>query len=319
MESANKGVHPVWRTLGLTALGLLLFGGGVAAGAVASGRVTAANRTVVAQPRAAVPMIPRNAPDIRGGGKEGPDVQKPDDRNGRRSGQPNYDNPMPFGPNLMPGKPNDVPPDGFVMPGPFGNGRIEMFGFDEKGEVVPDKNLVPAEGQTLTLDNAIKVADAYLKNRGDGDLKVSNVIEFEKHFYAVITEKDSGRGAFALIINPKTAAVSYEPGPSVFWNLKYGMMGRSTRLATPGDPFEDVDGKSMTVSASQAKDFAQAKLDASAAGRTVEGDGLAYYGFYTFEYSEDGKTFGLVSVNGYTGSVWLHDWNGAFVSEKEIQ
>src|SRR5262245_18408752 len=96
---------------------------------------------------------------------------------------------------------------------------------------------------------------------GNGNLVVSDVIQFEDHFYAAITEKDSGCGAFALVIDPTTTATGYEPGPIVTWNLRYGMMTGPMRFNAPGDPIEHVDGSSMTVNAEEAMTMAQAKLD----------------------------------------------------------
>ena len=46
MEESSRSVHPVWRTVGLIVLGLLLLGGGLSAGLLTSGRMIRANRVM---------------------------------------------------------------------------------------------------------------------------------------------------------------------------------------------------------------------------------------------------------------------------------
>ncbi len=48
---------------------------------------------------------------------------------------------------------------------------------------------------------------------------------------------------------------------------------------------------------------------------TISDDATAFYGYYTLDFSRDGKVVGMLSVNGYTGEVWLHTWHGDFVKE----
>ncbi|MCS7235705.1 MAG: hypothetical protein RMM30_06995 [Armatimonadota bacterium] len=36
------------------------------------------------------------------------------------------------------------------------------------------------------------------------------------------------------------------------------------------------------------------------------------------DVEREGKVFGMLSVNAYTGQVWYHTWHGAFVGEKEL-
>jgi hypothetical protein len=53
-------------------------------------------------------------------------------------------------------------------------------------------------------------------------------------------------------------------------------------------------------------------------GAKVADDADAFYGYYTIDVLRDGKTIGMLSVNGTTGAVWYHTWHGAFVAEKEF-
>ncbi len=107
------------------------------------------------------------------------------------------------------------------------------------------------------------------------------------------------------------------PGP-------YGMMGGSGWNAKYSPMARMVGGwftprAQNTVTPAQAKDKAQQYLDTYLTGAKVADDANAFYGYYTLDVARDGKTFGMLSVNGTTGVVWYHTWHGTFVNEKEFK
>jgi hypothetical protein len=130
-------------------------------------------------------------------------------------------------------------------------------------------------------------------------------MEFDLNFYVLVKEKDSGKGAFELLVDPYRGFVGSEPGPNMMWNVKYGPM--SWRNQTPNN---------MSVSVAQAREFAQKYMDGIGAGFSVEEKPDEFYGYYTAHILKGDKTVGMLSVNGYTGQVWFHSWHGAFRSEK---
>lgn len=158
----------------------------------------------------------------------------------------------------------------------------------------------------ITMDQAAQAADTYAAGLGS-NFTVAEVMEFERNFYAAIVEKDSGRGALEVLIDPYSARVTPEPGPNIMWNLKYGRMHAG--VAPTGD---------NTVTPDSARQAAQEYLDKAYPGAKLNEGGFAFYGYYTFDYSVDGKTAGMLSVNGATSQVWEHTWHGGFVAEKEM-
>jgi len=164
--------------------------------------------------------------------------------------------------------------------------------------------------QRLTIQQAVGVLERYVRGLGE-DLQLKEVMEFQYNFYAVVLEKNTGRGAFELIVNPYTGQVSPEPGPNMMWNVKYGMHARMmgwTWQASPG----------MPVSPEQAEEIASRYLMARF-GEVVEvKHPTVFYGYYTFDYKLNGRTHGMLSVNGLTGEVWYHSWHGQFVQEIEM-
>ncbi len=191
------------------------------------------------------------------------------------------------------------------------------------GGYVPDAALVPADGKSLSLEQAGKVAEAYLADYGDDNLKVTEVMQFDNNFYVAVEEKDTGIGAFEILIDPKAAAVYPEPGPNMMWNTKYGMMnggpGKTGRRGMMQGYFNDSTSGEMTVSADKARELAQAALDQEMPGVTLSKTVEQFYGYYTIDTLKDGKPLGMLSVNGYSGQVFLHTWHGTFIEESEIQ
>jgi hypothetical protein len=63
-------------------------------------------------------------------------------------------------------------------------------------------------------------------------------------------------------------------------------------------------------------EYAQKYLDANLPGATAEHP-MQFHGYYTLDFEKDGKIIGMVSVNGYSGQVFLHTWHGTFIEEVE--
>jgi hypothetical protein len=175
----------------------------------------------------------------------------------------------------------------------------------------------PANAQPITIDQAVEAAQQYLKNYNNADLKLAEVMEFDNNFYAVVTEKSTGVGAFELLVNRYTGYVTPEPGPNMMWNTKYGHMGNAGRMmgGMMGGARNQQQGP-LTVTVAQARTAAQQWLDANQPGAKLADDEMQFYGHYTMDFLKDGKTAGMLSVNGYTGQVWYHTWHGNFISEK---
>ena len=187
------------------------------------------------------------------------------------------------------------------MMGGYGRG---MMGGGYGGGMMGGWQAATPAGPPLTLDQAAEIAAQYAANYGP-DLEVAEVMEFSNNFYAAIREKDTGRGAFEILLDPYSGAITAEPGPNMMWNAKYGHMGTWA-------------GGDNTLTLEQARDLAQKALDGNVPGGKAHQDARAFYGYYTFDYDLNGQTAGMLSVNGTSGQVWLHTWHGQFTAEKEI-
>jgi hypothetical protein len=203
----------------------------------------------------------------------------------------------------------------FGMPG-----RGMMGGWGSTGDYGDYGALNSPVGDTpLTLEQTHELVEETLASYGDPDLVVGEVMQFSQNFYVLVREENSGKGAFELLINPTTGAVSPEHGPNMMWNTKYGrmggwgmmggmrggMMGRG-RFAQPAD--------TMSVTPKQAVSYAQQWLDANMPDTIADEAPDEFYGYYTLHTLQDDEISGMLSVNGYTGQVWYHHWHGEFAT-----
>ncbi len=190
----------------------------------------------------------------------------------------------------------------------------------------------------LTVDQATAAAEKYLSNLNNSDLKLAEVMIFNNNAYIVVKETSTGLGAFELLIDSTSQAAYPEHGPNMMWNLKYsglnhqymmqngnGMMGmmNGNNGMMSGNGWDSAIpagvSAAMTVTPEQAIQDAQKYLDAKISGATAATDPTKFYGYYTLDYEKDGKVAGMLSVNGYSGQVFLHTWHGTFIEEAEVQ
>jgi len=187
----------------------------------------------------------------------------------------------------------------------------------------------------ITLEKAKAIAEQYLVSLRNSNLAVKEIMEFQNNFYVMYYERDTGIGAFEMLIwkqapsgrmmsgdmgmgggmmggGMMTGGLVPEPGPNMMWNTKYGMM-----QGTTGSRRQTTASSQMQISERDAKSIAENYLSQNVPGTHVEGI-TRFYGYYTIDFEKDGKIIGMLSVNGYTGQTWYHSWHGAFVQETEL-
>jgi hypothetical protein len=167
-------------------------------------------------------------------------------------------------------------------------------------------------GSQLNITTATTIAKDYLTAINNPDLAVKQIEEYTANYYVQVNEKSTGNGAFELLINKYTGSIYPEMGPNMMWNTKYGMMRGGILGGIWGTPTA-----TMTVTATQATENGQQYLNSYISGATT-GDVTTFYGYYTIEVLNGGTTYGMLSVNGYTGQVWFHTWHGTLIQELQV-
>ncbi len=193
-------------------------------------------------------------------------------------------------------------------PGMMGGG---MMGGYYSGNVNP--NATP-----ITLDQAVTRAQQYVASLNNSDLQLVEVEEYADNFYGVVREKSTAIDAFQFLMDKYSGAVYPEMGPNMMWNTKYSPMARMTLAphasAGVGGFWNNAPSAKMPISMTQAHDDAAQFLKTYLPNTIVEDQGDTFYGYYNFDVMQNDETFGMLSVNGYTGQVWYHTWHGGFIA-----
>jgi hypothetical protein len=206
--------------------------------------------------------------------------------------------------------------NGMMGNGMMGNGMMSMMGSMMGGTTAgwSDPNAKP-----LTLDEAQAAAQKYvhaLPNQTGANLAPREVMEFANGFYVAVGDTTTKTGAFEVLVDRYSGAVSPEPGPNMMWNTKYGMMTGQTGSIMGMMGLWAPPSGTPTVSEAQARANAQQFLDTKFPGAKLPSDIGAFPGYYTIDFEVNGQPAGMLSVNAYTGQVWYHTWHGQFLSER---
>lgn len=194
-----------------------------------------------------------------------------------------------------------------------------------RGSKMPGRlsgNLVGSSGELYELDELTHEVQAYIE-RYDTDLAIGDIFIFEdtEYYYSII-EEDTGKGAMELLVNPYTKDVYPEYGPNMMWNLKYGMhnaggmIGHRSMMGYYDDAeYFDYDDYSEDneITSNEAYNAGIAYLASRSIGLTLGDEYHDFYGYYTFHVVENGESVGMLSINGFTGAIWYHDWHGELV------
>ncbi len=156
----------------------------------------------------------------------------------------------------------------------------------------------PPEARPIPQAEAKARMEAYAKRIYPG-ARLKDFMAFSQNYYAQVVD-EKGQGLFELIADRYTGVVSPEPGPNMMWNTRYGMMSGPTQAP-------------VRYGLEEAKKLAETFLQGYLPGARVLEEG-AFPGYYTFDFGRKAVE-GMLSVNAYTGEVWVHTWHGPFLGE----
>jgi hypothetical protein len=255
-------------------------------------------------------------------------------------------------PGWMMGSGNNQTASSMMGNGQFGPGMMSnnqsngMMGMMMNGGMMGNYgDLVDIE--PLSIAEAETAVTNYLATLNNDNLSLGEIMIFDNHAYAQIIDATSETGAFEVLVDPVTQNVFPEPGPNMMWNTEYGMMsggnfgmmggmmngqygsgmmgdGQYADMMGEGQYGGMMGGNMMgnfgyapdaeiNIIAEEASASAQEYLDAYLPGKTADETADTVPGYYTLHVLEDGEVVGMLSVNNYTGQVFLHHWHGDFI------
>lgn len=204
-----------------------------------------------------------------------------------------------------------------------------------------------ALSRPISQDEARRRASSFALRYGSG-VKIRDFMVFTENYYVQLVDSRTGAGLGEVLVDRYTGVVQPEPGPNMLWNTRFGMGGNAGTMggnmmggqttasgmmsgqnqgaagaaqAQPGlgmmgtTPNQGAQNTPATVRYTLAS--AQKIASTFVAGYLPNGkvlEGLAFPGYYTFDYGRKAIE-GMLSVNAFTGEVWVHSWHGLFLGE----
>ena len=153
-------------------------------------------------------------------------------------------------------------------------------------------------GEVGTSDQAVAITKAYTQKLNQ-DVVVAQLHEFSNGYEVELKEGKTGAKAYEVMVYKKGGQIIAEMGPNIMWNTKYG-------------PMNGGNTGTVTVSEEQATKSAQDFVAKMGQGYSTVKPELAP-GYYEFMVQKDGKDYAELDVNGYTGQVWLENWQGPII------
>ena len=178
-----------------------------------------------------------------------------------------------------------------------------MRGFNFRQQNIDLKN--------INFDEVKIAAEKYLISVDLKNAKVKEIMEFSNNFYIETIEEDTGFGAIELLLDKTNGGIYPEYGPNMMWNQKYGMHSKFGLYQNDNN---------MNIGEEKVIEIANSYL-AKTSNNEFAGDEVEkFYGYYTIDtVNKDGKVVGMLSVNGFTGQVWYHNWHGTFIEMREYE
>ena len=166
-----------------------------------------------------------------------------------------------------------------------------------------------SSSDVLSLEEAEGAIEEYIEDYDSyEELHIGEIMIFDNHAYAEVVEEHTGIGAFEVLVDPDNLQVFPEMGPNMMWNLKYGHM----RGGMMGSGLNSSEAE-MPISGEESISIANEYLSTNGSDLTADGHPDSFYGYYTIHTVKNGDVYGMLSVNGYDGEVYLHTWHGDFI------
>jgi hypothetical protein len=152
------------------------------------------------------------------------------------------------------------------------------------------------ESKPITQDVALKNMENFSRQYSSNS-EVEDFMMFSSNYYAVVKDAASGQDIAEILVDRYSGSTYPEPGPNMMWNTNYG----AGRVQAGSSGYDLAGAKKL------AEDFLSGYLPGS---QIQESHSLP--GYYTFDFGRN-ETESMLSVNAYTGQIWVHTWHGSYM------
>jgi len=197
--------------------------------------------------------------------------------------------------------------NGMMGSGFNGHGNGSGYGMMGNGMMGGYSNY-PEDGERMDMESVEEHVNNYLSDYSDKELSIAEIMEFHQNFYVQVADADSDFLIQELIVNPYSGEIYPEQGPNMMWNLSTPHMMNTFSRRQP---------RNMTVDEDEAIELAAEYLESTLPGAKPEEHADKFNGYYTIHVINDNNIVGMLSVNGYSGQVWYHNWHGEFLGMED--
>lgn len=153
----------------------------------------------------------------------------------------------------------------------------------------------------ITQDVALRNMESLARKYGS-NVEVEDLMAFSSNYYAVLKDAASGQGLDEVLVDRYSGSAYPEPGPNMMWNTRFG----AGRVQAGGAGY-DLNGAKRL-----AEDFLTGYLPGA---QVLESEAMP--GYYTFDFGRK-EIEGMLSVNAYSGQIWVHTWHGFYLGGMNV-
>lgn len=154
------------------------------------------------------------------------------------------------------------------------------------------------ESKPITQDEALRNMQNFTTQYGS-NVKIEDFMAFSSNYYAVLNDTASNQDIAEILVDRYSGSTYPEPGPNMMWNTRFGA-GRTQGGNT---------GYDLAGAQKLAEDFLAGYLP----GAQIQ-ESHAMPGYYTFDFGRN-NTESMLSVNAFSGQIWIHTWHGPYLGE----
>lgn len=189
-------------------------------------------------------------------------------------------------------------PSGY-QPGHMGPGMMHnpAYNYSYGSGMMGDMMALYYPGATpINQEEARQKMEDFAKQYGS-NLEVDDFMAFSSNYYAVLKDTDSNQSIAEILVDRYSGSVYPEPGPNMMWNTRFG----AGRMKAEGADY-DLAG---------AKKLAEIFLTGYLPGAQIT-ESKQMPGYYTYDFGRQ-DIEGMLSVNAYSGQIWVHTWHGPYL------
>lgn len=157
------------------------------------------------------------------------------------------------------------------------------------------------ESKPIAQDEALRNMQSFASQYGPS-VKIDDFMIFSSNYYAVLNDTTGGQDMAEILVDRYSGSTYPEPGPNMMWNTRFGA-GRTQGGST---------GYDLAGAQKLAEDFLAGYLP----GTQIQ-ESHAMPGYYTFDFGRN-DTESMLSVNAFSGQIWVHTWHGPYLGEVNV-